>query len=275
MRFVIATILLVWLAPGWAQNDPFEPDDGFPLLGASLDGGQPDFTEPSGNIIGRVEGWIINERSLDGSQDLDWITFNRADYPYCEVEGELRIVPEGSFSRNNLRVEVLGYQLDSVLDANATPLTLQSCSQAPTGTTTIPLISDFLIDRDDFRTFYRLRSCNGQSGLRYQFQYRITNPGFCNVGGNIEGTVRDVRNGAAIPGAYVFSNLNDTTFASPSDGEFKLFVTNSSDVILNFLSGNYSSVGSVNIGPVDAFDFVDDVTLWGLPAGVIFFSGFE
>ncbi|MEM9531945.1 MAG: hypothetical protein AAGA23_13625 [Pseudomonadota bacterium] len=272
MKLPLAAIAVLLPLLSWAQSDPLEPDDGFALFGHSMDGGQPDFTEPSNNPIGRIEGWRLSGRRLDGSSDLDWFIFNGSDYPYCQVEGEMRIIPEGGGS---LRVEVLGYPRDYLLNSGIAPLTLQSCSQSPTGTTTITLLNDSSQNRSDFRTFYRLRSCTSQTGVRYRFEYRITNPGFCYAPGTVLGTVRDVRSGQPIPGAYIFSNLNDVTFSSPANGEFEMFVTSTSSIFLNFLAADYSSLGSTNVGPVEPFDYIENITLWGQPAGLIFFSGFE
>lgn len=271
MKLLLVAITVLLPLLGWAESDPLEPDDAVALLGHSMDGGRPDFTEPSNNLIGRNEGWRVSGRELDGGSDRDWFIFNGSDYPYCQVEGEMRIIPVGGA---NLRVEVLGYPRDLLLNPATPPLTLQSCSQSPTGTTVITLLNDSSQNRSDFRTFYRLRSCTNERGQRYRFEYRITNPGLCYAPGTVLGTVRDVRSGQPIPGAYVFSNLNDVTFSSPADGEFEMAVTSTSSIFLNFLAAGYLSLGSTNVGPVQPSDYIDNVVLWG-QRDEIFFSGFE
>ncbi len=249
--------------------DPFEPDGALPFLGAGMNGGRPDFTTPSNNLIGRVEGWRIDQRSLNGGQDLDWMIFYRDEYPYCPQVGEIQVLAVDSFSRANLRVEVLGYPRTTVLNPSVTPLVLQSCSQAPVGSSSIDL------GKDDFRDFYRIRSCSNAGPVNYRFEFRIIEPAFCFALSSVEGVVRDVRNNRASKGAYVYTDQNSVTFSSPDNGKFALTVFQRSDVILDFFAGDLESLGAVNIGPVAESDFITGVTLLGQPAGMIFYAGFE
>ncbi|MFK7955356.1 MAG: hypothetical protein AB8B96_04615 [Lysobacterales bacterium] len=275
MERTLAILLLGLWSLSSAQVDPLEPDDALPFLGAGMNGGDPDFTFPSDNIIGRDEGWRISGRSLNGSQDRDWMIFYGDEYPYCEVRGELRIIPVGSNAAANLQVEVLGYARSSVIDSTVSPVILQSCSQAPRGGSTIELLNDSLVGRSDFRTFYRLRNCRNAGVVEYRFELEITQPGFCFALSNVEGNVRDIRNGRLIKGAYIFSNQNNVTFSSPETGQFGMFVSSGSNVVLDFFSGELESVGPVSIGSVAPSDYIPGVELLGQPAGMIFFSGFE
>ena len=268
--------LLLGLACGLChgQPDPFETDDALAFLGAGMDGGQPDFTTPFENQIGRIEGWRISGRQLDGNGDLDWIIFYGDEYPYCPVEAELRVIAEDNFARNNLRVEIIGYPRDFILNPGAAPLVLQSCGEAPVGDSTVTLTS-VPGEPSDFRTFYRLRSCSNSGPLNYRFEYRIIELGFCFAPSNIFGTVRDARNGRVVKGAYIYTDQNSVTFSGPADGEFQLLVFQDNAVILDFFAAGLESLGPVNIGPVSPSEFVEDVVLLGQPPGTVFFSGFE
>ncbi len=278
-RFVMPMLLglsvIASVADAVAQTDPIEPDDALPFLGAGMNGGVPDFTVPSDNLIERDEGWRISGRSLDGSQDLDWMIFYGDEYPFCQVRGELRIIPVGSNAATNLQVEVLGFPRTSVIDSSVAPVVLQSCANAPRGSSTIELLNDSQINRSDFRTFYRLRNCRNSGAVEYRFELVITELGFCFALSNLEGSVRDIRNGRSINGAYIFSNQNSVAFSSPATGEFGMVVGSSNNVVLNFFAADLESVGPVSLGPVDAFDFIPGIELFGQPPGMIFFSGFE
>lgn len=253
------------------QAGPFEPDDTAPYLGAPMDGAQADFEGPANPALreGNEPIWLIRDRNLSDGADLDWQVFYTDRYPFVATSGRIRIYGSDSFSQANLRVEVLGYPRDVAINPGATPIVLQSCGSAPTGTAVIEL------DRDDLRSFYRVRSCNAIGGLNYEFEYRFTSSGFGFAPSNVNGTVVDVRNGHVNRGAYVFSSQNGVTFTNPDDGRFEMLIISETPISLNFLTQGLESLGAVNLGAVPQGSFVDDVVLTGQPAGMIFFSGFE
>ncbi|MEM7704120.1 MAG: hypothetical protein AAF358_01125 [Pseudomonadota bacterium] len=267
-----AALCLFALGVCQAQSDPFEPDDAQAFLGASMDGGQPDFIEDVGSFD-PVEGWRILGRQLDGSGDLDWQVFFRDQFQTCPVEVEVRVLAEDNFARNNLRVEILAFRRDLILNPSQAPTVLQSCAGAPVGDTAITFETS--IFRDEFPTYYRVRSCSNSGSLNYRFEYRITSEVNCILSISVVGRVQDVRNGRVVPGAYVYSDENEITFSAPDSGVFELLTLQDDAVILDFFADGLESLGPVNIGPVSQGEAVIDVTLLGQPPGLIFFSGFE
>ncbi|MDJ0652962.1 MAG: hypothetical protein QNJ40_02330 [Xanthomonadales bacterium] len=271
MKSLLTTLLLTLLMSGSALADPFEDDDLLPYLGATMDGGSPDFLGPVNPNLrdGREPVWVIPGRSLDGNSDLDWQVFLGAEYPFVPDTGRIRIYGTDAYSSANLRVEVLGYPSEIGVVPGAPSIVLQSCSTAPFGTTVID------IPRDDLRTFYRVRNCVNAPDVNYEFEYRFTQDSFGFRLSSVYGSVLDQRNGRPIAGAFVYSNDNTTTFSNLEDGTFEMLVVSDTNVVLDFVSRDSESVGSVSIGPVPFETFVEDVVLLGQPAGLVFFSGFE
>ncbi len=264
-------------------DDPFEPDDPFPLAGAIINGASPDFVFPPDFDINlelpEIERWLIQGRDLATPFDIDWFVFYIDQYLFRPLAGQIRIIPTSAFSENNLRVEVATLSRDSLLNFTIVPTILQSCFDSPVGESVINL------GEADFLAFYSVRGCPGflraaeQAGADkqpYDVEFEVNDreraPALV---AKLSGTVRDIRNGRAIPGAAVFTQVNDITFGDPETGLWQFATVNAPSIILDFLAPGLESTGPVDIGPVGPADTISNISIGAAPAGLVFFAGFE
>ncbi|MEM6574962.1 MAG: hypothetical protein AAF736_11870 [Pseudomonadota bacterium] len=264
-------------------DDPFEPDDLVPLAGALINGASPDFVFPPDIDINlelpEIERWLIQGRDLATPLDIDWFVFYIDQYLFRPLAGQIRIIPTSTFSENNLRVEVATLSRDSLLNFTIVPSILQSCFESPVGESVVTL------GEADFLAFYRVRGCPGflraaeQAGVEkqpYDFEFEVNDreraPALV---AKLSGTVRDIRNGQAVPGAAVFTQVNDITFGDPDTGLWRFATVNAPSIVLDFLAPGLDSTGPVDIGPVGPADTISNISLGAAPTGLIFFAGFE
>ncbi len=270
-------------AQAQVADDPFEPDDLRPLAGGIINGAAPEVILPPDVDLDvelpDIERWTIEDRNFASALDIDWVVFYIDQYRFEPLAGQIRIVPTSVFSQQNLRVEIATFSRRSLLDFSIQPTILQSCADSPVGETVVNLTSL------DFLALYRLRSCpgaqkhqgkGGSQAQPYEFEFEINERTEANNQlAKLSGNVRDLRNGQVVPGAAVFTQVNDITFGNPETGEWEFAAVSAPAVILDFLAADRESVGPVNIGPIAPTEVVSMVVLDAVPAGLVFFSGFE
>ncbi|MEM9530152.1 MAG: hypothetical protein AAGA23_04485 [Pseudomonadota bacterium] len=265
-------LLAIATASPGQVTDPFEPDDLQPLIGAIINGAQPDFVFPPNlpePVLPDIERWLIEGRDLNTLTDIDWFVFFSDQYRFTPVAGQLRVLAADAVSQASLRVEVAAFVRESLVDLTVQPKILQSCLEAPVGDTVIDL------EREDFLALYRLRACTGTRKLPYTFEFEITDREEKALLARLSGTVRDIRNNQPVTGAAVFTQTNEVAFSDLENGLWEFAMVESSDVLLDFLAVGLESEGPVSIGPVSETNVVDDVRLEAAPIGLIFFSSFE
>lgn len=264
-------------------SDPFEPDDLAPLAGAIINGARPQFVFPPdfdpATELPEIERWTISGRNLATSLDTDWVVFYIDQYIYTPLAGQIRVTPTSAFSQANLRLEIAVVTRDSLLDLSVVPTILQSCLDSPVGESVVDLTEA------NFLALYRLRGCpgifkdadsKGLGTMPYEFELEINDrQRMNNQLAKLSGTVRDVRNGQLVPGAAVFTQVNDITFGNPETGEWQFATVNASSIVLDFLAADVESIAPLDIGPVSPTDVISNIVLEAAPPGLIFFAGFE